>query len=59
MGKFDYTIEVCSEKIKKLHQEITTVYEKQISNEDQKEWVSQIWKKIDELNLIIKILKPI
>lgn len=59
MGKFDYMIEVCSEKIKELHQEMTIVYEKQISNEDQKEWVSQIWKKIDELQLIIKILKPI
>ena len=57
MSKFDYTIEVCLEKIKKLHQEITVVYKKQISNEDQKEWVSQIWKKIDELNLAIWTIK--
>lgn len=66
MGKFDCTIETCRKKIKELHQEMTVVYEKEACNlgeclkitpEDCKERVAQIWKGIDELQFVIKILK--
>ena len=57
MGKFDYTIEICSEKRKKLHQDILVVYGEEDIGEPTKRRVSQIWEKIDELNLAIKVLK--